>query len=347
MQSKTKSSIRLPQSVTLKITTNTEPSTKLTRYLVFENYEGRRIELPIYLEKTASKTLEITDFPNTTHNLQKLGSLNHRSYWDKIYLENKTGTSAIDIDKMCLTIHYHEVVSGAEKDIPMLSKTRINEILPADGGEVFLTPHIEKHLLKYAGISRGYHHSAAKLAVKDLGKSGTSDKDYDQYGENPKYRGWISYECSEFVSWYLHETECWKNFPSEPATVFRDITYTEQLHTIFKAAEKTYYYHNGRKEFINEVTGVVYTPKSGDPLLRRGNGKFEHSMIMLRWDSESLKAEVIDGPYPVSIRTVDIDHLETRADDPKDFIVCKLDNERFTIDRGEGTFTGIRKRKNR
>ncbi|QHI34713.1 hypothetical protein IMCC3317_00560 [Kordia antarctica] len=336
MQSKTKSSINLPQSITLKIETNTEPSSELTRSLIFENFEGRRIELGFKLVKTASKTLEIAEFTDTTHDLQILGSLNHRSYWDKIYLRNNHGTSEIDIYKMCLTIHYHRVVSGGVKDIPMLSKTRINEKLPANSGEIFLTPHIEKHLLKHAGIYRGYFHPVAKLAVKDLGKSGTSDKDYDEYGDNPKYRGWISYECSEFVSWYLHETGCWKNFNNQPNTVFRDITFTGELHTIFKAASKTYYYHSGKKKFINEVTGAEYVPKAGDPLLRKGNGIFEHSMILLKWDSKNLTTTVIDGPYPVCIRTVDIDAMETRANDQKDFIVCELETTQYTatIKRG-------------
>ncbi|MBC8753899.1 hypothetical protein H2O64_04405 [Kordia sp. YSTF-M3] len=330
MQSKTKSSIKLPQSLSLKIETNTEPSDKLSRSLIFENYEGRRIELGFKLRKTASNTLEISEFTDTTHSLQVLGSLNHRSYWDKIYLRNNSGTSEIDIKKMCFTIHYHRVVSGAVKDIAMLSKTRINKKLPANSGELLLTPYIEKHLLKHAGLHRGFHHQVAKLAVKDIGKSGTSDKGYDEYGDNPKYRGWISYECSEFVSWYLHETDCWKDLNHQPNTVFRDITFTGELHTIFKAASKTYYYHSGKKKFINEVTGVEYVPKAGDPLLRRGNGKFEHAMILLKWNPKSLTTTVIDGPYPVCIRTVDIDALETRTNDPKDFIVCELEPKRYT-----------------
>ncbi|MEM6721084.1 MAG: hypothetical protein AAF611_17275 [Bacteroidota bacterium] len=322
MQAKTHTSIRLPQSITLEIETKTPASSNMTRRLVFENYEGRRIELPIKLTKTDTHKLEISDFPDTTHNLQVLGSLNHRSFWDKIYLTNSGGSSRIDINRMTLIVHYHKVVSGAEKDIPLLSNTRINRVLGSGTSEVYLTPFIERQTVRYARLT-SRNHPAVVLAAKDIGKSGTSAETYDQYGRNPKYRGWISYECSEFASWYLHETDCWKDFRNKPKTVFRDITTTSQLHSVFKSKKRTYYYHNGQNKFLNEDTGKAYTPKAGDIFMRRGNGKFEHSMIFLRWNARAKEATVIDGPYPVTIRTIKVHELETRADDPKDFIVCE------------------------
>ncbi|PTX62131.1 hypothetical protein C8N46_103229 [Kordia periserrulae] len=328
MQAKTTTSIRLPQSITLQIETKTPASNNMTRKLIFENYEGRRIELPITLMRTASHQLEVTDFPDTTHNLQILGSLNHRSFWDKIYIKNTGGNSSIDIYRMTLIVHYHKVVAGAEKDIPMLSNTIVNRVLGSGDSEVYLTPFIERQMLRHAGLT-SRNHPAAVLAAKDLGKSGTSAESYDQYGKNPKYRGWISYECSEFASWYLHETECWRDFTNKPKTVFRDITATSQLHAVYKSKKRTYYYHNGRNRFLNEETEVAYTPKPGDIFMRRGNGKFEHSMIFLRWNARNKTALVIDGPYPVTLRTVEVHALETRADDPKDFIVCESVMTRF------------------
>ncbi|WP_298511268.1 hypothetical protein [uncultured Kordia sp.] len=328
MQAKTLTSIKLPQSITLKIETKTPASSNMTRKLIFENYEGRRIELPIKLMRTGTHALEITEFPDTTHNLQILGSLNHRSFWDKIYLKNSGGSSSIDIRRMTLIVHYHKVVSGAEKDIPLLSNTIINRVLRAGNNELYLTPFIERQMMRYAGLT-SRNHPAAVLAAKDIGKSGTSAEGYDQYGKNSKYRGWISYECSEFASWYLHETDCWKDFKNKSKTVFRDIVATSQLHAIYKSKKRTYYYHNGRNRFLNEITQKVYTPKPGDIFIRRGNGEFEHSMIFLRWNASAKTALVIDGPYPVTLRTVDVHALETRADDPKDFIVCESVMTRF------------------
>lgn len=328
MQAKTSTSIKLPQTITLIIETKTPASTNMTRKLVFENYEGRRIELSIKLDKTDTHRLEISTFPDTTHNLQVLGSLNHRSFWDKIYLKNNGGSSRIDIKKMTLIVHYHKVVGGAVKDIPLLSNTTINRVLRSGTSEVYLTPFIARQMVRYAGLT-SRNHPAAVLAAKDIGKSGTSAEGYDQYGKNPKYRGWISYECSEFASWYLHETECWRDFKNKPKSVFRDITYTEQLYLIFKSKKRTYYYHNGKKRFLNEKNQKVYTPKPGDIFMRKGDGKFEHSMIFLRWNAKAKTALVIDGPYPVTLRTVAVHELETRANDQKDFIVCESVMNRF------------------
>ena len=328
MQAKTSTSIKLPQSITLEIETKTPASTNMTRKLVFENYEGRRIELSIKLDRTDTHRLEISAFPDTTHNLQVLGSLNHRSFWDKIYLRNNGGSSRIDIKRMTLIVHYHKVVGGAEKNIPLLSNTTINRVLGSGDSEVYLTPFIARRMVRYAGLT-SRNHPTAVLAAKDLGKSGTSAESYDQYGKNPKYRGWISYECSEFVSWYLHETDCWKDFRNHPKTVFRDIVATSQLHAIYKSKKRSYYYHNGKKRFLNEHTEKAYTPKPGDVLIRRGNGKHEHSMIFLKWNARQKTALVIDGPYPVTLRTVDVHELETRANDQKDFVVCESVMTRF------------------
>ena len=323
MQAKTYSSISLPQSITLEIETKTPASTNMTRRLVFENYEGRRIELKVKLDRTDTHRLELTDLPDTAHNLQLLGSLNHRSFWDKIYLRNNGGSSKIDIKRMTLIVHYYKVVSGAWKDIPLLSNTIINRVLGSGTSEVYLTPFIERQGMRNASLT-SRNHAVAVLASKDIGKSGTCAEGYDQYGKNPKYRGWISYECSEFASWYLHETNCWSGFTSTSRNVFRDITSTTQLHGIFKNKKRAYYYHNGRNRFLNEHDKKVYTPKAGDIFMRRGGGKFEHSMIFLRWNASTKEATVIDGPYPVTIRTIKVHELETRADDPKDFIVCDV-----------------------
>ena len=177
--SKTSTSIRLPQSITLQIETNTPASTNMTRILIFENYEGRRIELPIKLMRTNSHGLEVTEFPDTLHNLQLLGSLNHRWFWDKIYLKNGVYDTKIHIKRMTLIVHYYKVVGGAVKDIPLLSNTLINRVLANAVSELYLTPFIERQTLQYAGLT-SQNHPAAVMAAKDVGKSGTSDQGYDQ-----------------------------------------------------------------------------------------------------------------------------------------------------------------------
>lgn len=44
-------------------------------------------------------------------------------------------------------------------------------------------------------------------------------------------------------------------------------------------------------------------------------------MILLDWNSATKIAKVINGPYPVTIRTVDIHTLEKDPDNPKDFVI--------------------------
>jgi hypothetical protein len=322
MGKNTSTEISLPQSVSCSITCTTEPSgSSFNRFLTFQNFAGERIRLKMTFTKISPLELEVTAFPDTTHNLQVLGSLNHRAFWDKMYLENRGGSSAISIHRMSLTVHYVKGASGTELDIPLLTNRRISRTLPAEEGEIYLTRYTIVPLRIWAGISSRAH-LVARMAAQDLGKSGTSEKGYDQFGSNPKYRGMINNECSEFASWYLHEAGL--TFRHGKYASFKDITATSQLETIFKDLGKYYFYHNGQKKFLHQTTQAVYTPKAGDILMRRGGGKSEHSMIMISWDATNRTAKVINGPYPVTVRTVDVHTLEKDPDNPKDFVIGRV-----------------------
>lgn len=331
MGKNTSSSIRLPQSVSLTIQCTSIPQgSQFTRYLSFRDFNDNELSLMIKLTKTAPLVLEATDFPETTHNLQVLGSLNHRSYWDRIYLENKGGDSHIRIGTMSLTVHYPFLGSEYVSDIPLLDNTSINRNLAAGESKILLTPFIENHLVNYTGLNSG-EHKAALLAVKDLGKSGTSDTGYDEFRDNPKYRGEINNECSEFASWYLHESKMSfpvpiQGLPGIPRHInsFKDCTYSNEIHDIFKSLGRSYRYHSGLKKWVKEGNDQVqYTPKAGDYLVRRaevdGKQTGEHSMIMLKWDPANRIATVINGPYPVTLREVRIHDDEVNRN--KDFVV--------------------------
>lgn len=323
---KTESYISLPQSITMTISLRTPMTVNnFNRYLIFRNFENEEIKLKITLNTGQSRyQVVITDFPETTHNLQVLGSMNHRSYWDKIYLANTGQTKELDIGRISLTVHYVTGIEGTIQDIPLLDNVQINQVL-GTGDEIFLTPFIEDSVLDWAGISTS-DHPIVVLAGKDLGKSGTSSEGYDQYGNNPKYRGWVSYECSEFVSWYIHEAfAAQANYDGFTRNAFRDITATGQIHEEFKDRNRSYYYNSGKRKFISEWNpNLEYTPKAGDVLIRRGGGNYEHSMIMVNWDNTDLKATVIDGPYIITLRDIEVQELERREDNPKDFIICSV-----------------------
>ncbi len=328
MGRKTESSINLPQGITLEIITNTPvTSNNLTRSLIFKNFEDKELELKFTLNVVNgfNNKLVITDFPETLHTLQVLGSMNHRSFWDRIYLKNAGGSTALDIHKISLTVHYVKGVSGAERDVPMLDNFELNQVL-AQGDEIYLTNHIETSMIGWAGLNTANSHSIAVEAARDLGKSGTSAVGFDEHGNNPKYRGWLSYECSEFVSWYIHDAYSnSSNYNGFPNNCFKNITFTGQIHEKFHDLNKTYYYNNSRQGFYAEFNdSLTYSPKAGDILIRRGNGNFEHSMILVDWNSTSKIATVIDGPYLITLREVDIQGLESRDTNEKDFILCSV-----------------------
>jgi hypothetical protein len=327
MAQKTQSSISLPQTITMSIIVNTPiSSSDLTRHLVFRNFADKEIKLPITLNAVSlnGNELVITDFPNTTHNLQVIGSMNHRSFWDRIYLVNYGRRTEIDIKSITLRVHYVKGASNSILDIPLLNNTRIDQVL-GENDEIFLTPFIEASVMKWAGIVSN-DHQIAIMAAKDLGKSGTSSEGFDEHGDNPKYRGWLGYECSEFVSWYIHKVySMMSNYNGFGQDEFKNITFTGQIHEKFKRENKSYYYNVSRKDFYSEANdNLQYIPKAGDILIRRGNNKYEHSMILANWDSLGKIATVIDGPYIITLREVDVQELEERETNQKDYIICSV-----------------------
>jgi hypothetical protein len=177
-----------------------------------------------------------------------------------------------------------------------------------------LTPYIENNLVSYLDL-KGTEHAAVLLAAKDLGKSGTSQLGYDGYGDNPKYRGILGNECSEFVSWYYHQVGM-----STSISSFKDIHFTGDLYKIFQNSNKAYYYDHSSKQFRHESTNAVYTPKAGDFLGRKKGDVFEHSMMLLSWSPSKQFARALQGSYIVDIREVYIQEEETSSD-PNSYIL--------------------------
>jgi hypothetical protein len=172
--------------------------------------------------------------------------------------------------------------------------------------------------------------TVVRMALDDLGKSGSDGPGQDQYGSNPKYAAGISLLCSEFVSWYYHEADVQVNGQS-----VRDIIGTQQLHDMFSAAGTLYRYNSGTnlQSFVHATTEERYTPKPGDYLERRGPDGAEHSMIVYRWlpgdptatatNDRFNRAIVLNGPWPVTLRLVHIHQDELNQE--KDFWLGRVD----------------------
>ena len=94
---------------------------------------------------------------------------------------------------------------------------------------------------------------------------------------------------------------------------YKDWFSTFQAYNAFLDGGRLYYYDKVEREWRNvRQPTVSYTPKPGDYLIRQKNSALnidEHSMMILKWINVRKVAKVINGPWPVTIRTLDIHYL--------------------------------------
>jgi hypothetical protein len=192
---------------------------------------------------------------------------------------------------------YEGIPSTCQTDIPIIDWS-INKTLDAGTSSIDLDIYAQITRYLWAGIDF-YGPAFVFTALCDLGKSGSDG--VDEFGTNPKYNGDNGYLCSEFVSWYYHEGGLVID-----GSDFRDIEKTQTMHTIFKNAGLLYRYNKIREAFVHIVTGDVYEPRAGDFLERRYDGQAEHAMMVLRWDDTTKEITVINGPWPVTLRTINV-----------------------------------------
>ncbi len=320
---------------------------KFNRYLSFEDHNGAVKRLKVNFKKKSLTTYESDAFPEGILELTSLVHPGNRSFWDNIYLENYGAPNTISIKHLKIVMRYNNppgsspdasdyVVNGLDlslidhAEIPIVDWS-INMDLLGGKDRIALNEFRKRSLYKWAGITED-DPDFIRAVVEDFGKSGSDGS--DQYPGNPKYGGAIKLLCSEFVSWYYHEFGIKVNGES-----LADIVATQELHDLFKAEGKLYYYNSGNKTqaFVHATTGEVYTPKSGDYLERRGPNGAEHSMIIYRWlpkdtsssnvNDQENQALVINGPWPVTLRLVKIhkDEKATGDGNPKDYWLGRID----------------------
>ena len=254
--------------------------------------------------------------------LEFLTERGNRNYWDQMSLENRGGNTPLLINHLKLQLDYDIGDSSIDnflEEIIIIDST-VNPIQLLNSGKsaIDLEPYARSSRSKL--ISSDGAHPSAILAGLDLGKYGSDKK--DQYTGNPKYVNSNDEKlCSEFVSWYYHEAGVVINEPDE----FKDIISTEKLSSIFYKDDRLYRYHNGKEKFIHpDDSSKIYSPRSGDFLERRiaDNGEPEHAMIVDSWDDLNKSITVIDGPWPVTKRTIKLTDVE--KDKNKDFWVGRI-----------------------
>jgi hypothetical protein len=319
----------------------TEPPehNSFSRYLTFQDHAGRRKRLKIAFRKAGALRWESDSFPDDIDALKSLVDTGNRSYWDRLFLENRGGRTTLPIKQMQITMRYQNPPGRSpdhlnHAEIPIVDWP-IGMKLLAGYDEICLDEFARRSRYAWAGVEAS-DPDVIRMAADDLGKSGSDGEGQDQYGRNPKYRNGIDNLCSEFVSWYYYEQNIKVNGKS-----LRDIINTQQLHDLFKAEGNLYRYNSGDhlQDFVHAETNQRYTPQPGDFLERRGPDGAEHSMIMYRWlpgDPDAAnshdrynRAIVFNGPWPVTLRLVRIHEDEKRVDSengyPKDFWLGKID----------------------
>ena len=297
---------------------------QFTRHLSFRNHAGRWARLPMAFRKKAGLAWESHDFPEGIGVLRSFVDTGNRNYWDAMYLENRGGRTELRIGHLLIEMNYDnpdgESPAGLDHGCIPIVDADFNRTLRAGRHCLSLNRCANSSRLRWAGLA-GRIPAWVRRVAEDLGKSGSDGKGQDKYGKNPKYGGAISFLCSEFVSWYYHE--CGVKVAGQS---FRDVIGTQQMHDAFRTAKRLYYYKNSDNAWRNVDTGKKYTPKAGDYLERRGPAGGEHSMMMCRWDGAPSRKEavVFNGPWPVTLRRVRIDHDEREND--KVFYVGRVDS---------------------
>lgn len=330
------SHVSYPNEPHLVLTMSRQPEhNNFTRYLSFKNHFGVWKRLAIAFKKKRDLIWESSGFPKGIDVLRSFADTGNRNYWDSMYLENRGGRTALPIKHLLIEMVYDKP--------PWLSPIGIDhERIPIVDADINKTLRSGRHyfsLNNYARISR-YKWAGVKKAApwlvrrvaRDLGKSGSDGEGQDRYGKNPKYDARVSHLCSEFASWYYyecktkvagHSLEYWGE---KAGHLLRDVYSTQQMHDAFRKAKRLYYYKNSDRTWCN-VEDLAkcnrYTLKAGDYLERRGPAGAEHSMIMLRWDNTKKEAIVFNGPWPVTLRMVRVEHDEKNKD--SNYFVGRVD----------------------
>jgi hypothetical protein len=298
-----------------------------TRHVAFENWLGDVMHVPVAFEPLGGDPLATTYVGEATDDgidaLYEMAETGNRWYWDTMRLENHGGTTALFINHIDLWVDY-DLSSAFEEEIQIIDHN--TQVWLHDGvSSIDLDDAAAEGRRKFAGYTQAEFDGLPDplaLAILDLGKSGSDGKHFF-FEPNPKYDEADAMLCSEFVSWYYAATGFTVSMSFGPLTLtfdFDDVTGAGQMHTAFWLADRLYCYDGVDQRFEHVESGVPYDPQPGDFLERRSDeDKPEHAMMMMDWDPVSLLATVVNGPWPVTLRTVDIDNPD------KHFCVGRID----------------------
>ena len=85
----------------------TEPAnSSFSRELTFQNHAGVRKRLTAAFKKTGPMRWEVNSFPNGIGALTSIVDQGNRNYWDTMVLEDRGGSTTLDIARLRIIIRY-------------------------------------------------------------------------------------------------------------------------------------------------------------------------------------------------------------------------------------------------
>jgi hypothetical protein len=329
----------VPIKSQLRLTLDEIPSQdNFSCYLEFHDYEQNAVFIKFDFKKVGNLIYEAILDETAPQELKKLQDMcleNNRSYWDEMLLENRDEIPELSIKHLFFTVSYNSTTKGCINDITILDWD-IDQAFEQSYSRIYLNTYARFSRLEWVKetvksiTGKDYVYDANTVpaflaAVRDIGKCGTSG--FNMYDSNPKYGAGEENLCSEFVSWYYYS----QGTPFGRKN-FKDIFSATTLIGLFEQADRKYEYNSVTKQFEHSLTQEVYQPQPGDYLWRTNQG---HAMMIAGWDEEANVAAVINGPWPVTLRTVKIQKDEVSSD--KEYSIGRMNEIIKSEPVGEGT----------
>lgn len=323
----------LPTNLTIMIDTSTQPEhNNFTRYLAFRNLAGnyKRVAVAFHNAGELRYAGEVT--PEGLATLQSFVTRNNRSYWDTVFFENQGGSTALPIRSMAVEIEYANTCCSREQTATIAYAANVNLGSGDDSFRLSNSEGRRRYAIDFFNWSDGDFYALPpmlKQMIFDIGKSGSSGSADSIYPFNPKYAQLdASALCSETISWYYYLNGVHLQDTATGAMYnFKNVTAHTEMHDAFKNSDRLYCYHTSRQQWImkdrdyNWVYEHTYEPQPGDYLDRRDSdastpGDDGHAMMMVEWYGGSEQsAYVIDGPYNINFRPIDVLSQEQNGTD--------------------------------
>lgn len=306
-----------PVKSVLRLRLNAQPAQKnFSLYLVFNGYDSNAVLVKFKFKQKKNLIYESVlneTVPTELDKLQYICQEHKRDLWDNMVLENRNAIPILEIKRIFFKVTYNSSTKGCINDITILDWD-LDQKFPQSYSKIYLNTYARFSRLKWVknkvrsitGLDYIFDADTCPAflsAVRDIGKCGTSGISF--HSMNPKYGAGIDNLCSEFVSWYYHD----ESTPFGKKD-FKDIVSATRLMNLFANVGLKYEYNNHTQQFEHSLTRAIYQPQPGDYLWRTEPG---HAMMIAGWNSETKIAAVINGPWPVTLRTVEIQKDEDRS----------------------------------